>query len=1214
MQIFYEKGSNDPSILWQYDTATYFYKGLCLNNDFQKKTVITKIVNTQKIRKGNVNSKVIADTLTNSYTAEGRLIWSRKGNLDGTITTTYENYLPTGVYSKKTVSAQGCSPRTETYEYDNTHRFVTKITNPDFTGFVTKFSYDAKTGNKTSETDINNLITTYTYDSFGNPVSVDYPDGTQTSTQVDWWTNSAIPNARYYTKTIASGMPEVRVYYDILGREVCRMQEDVFTDIRYNAKGEVIKTSYPYKGINTPDGSKIWNNFTYDNFGRKIREEAPYTDLSYSYNNRKITVTDHKRGGIESYKDYDALGRIIQAKDEGGIINYTYSIITSINKLRHQTEISTNGAVTTIETDLWGNRLLITEPNAGKITSTYNKFNELVKQVDARKNTTTYEYDQLGRVIQKIFNSYNAIIKGDEPTEKDDDRSNTPTMTLDYTYDNYSSSNRGRGKLHTVKIDDTLYETFEYDTKGRFFRSTKMIDNQPFIFFNHYNANGQLSKMGYPSYMAYDYSYENGRLLEIKQSINNNRIYKVESRNIFQMPLRCIYGNLLGTTTDYTYNPYGLLTHIRTHDGSLPVIINPTIKRGDNDLTYTIGKNMVNYRYEYDPKGLMTLRVDSTINRWEKFTYDNLDRLTQVTVGTTGQTNGTPQLFSYHNNGNMDINSEVGVYHYEHNKKVHAVTSIEPAIGNFSLDSCDVTYNFFNQPTKIVEGEYRLEIFYGANMQRHKVERYKNNVKENTRYYINKYYEKEIDHLTSTTRHFNYIYGDNGVVALNIITQISNGYNESMYYIHSDHLGSYNAITTNNGKVVQRNHFDVWGNPLPVYASTDTLKTTPLNFTLTNRGFTGHEHYPFFKIINMNGRLYDPVIAKFFSPDKYVANSSFTQDFNRYTYARNNPLMYTDPDGESIVLAVVLGAMVGAFINVAVNTASIETPGQFFAYMGLGALGGGLAGAAGFGVTSAMAVTGFVGGATAGAAAGALGGFINGAGNTWMQGGSFGQGLGAGLQSGAMGALIGGITGGLIGGIQAWNNGGSFWNGSFEHHSILPGKSGISWEQAQKNVEIYDQVYADGFDVALANLMESELNFKAGDLGFGTLTTRPSNNVGLTGDMAYVKPDGSLSAGYVNGIIGKPETYSMHISPKATLGDIVDFRAIAGHEIIHAYHISTFGSRYVSSYSEGKAYHYSYSVYSNAGRYGAALNILSKYSISYPSSYSIPSVLKWPIF
>jgi RHS repeat-associated protein len=63
------------------------------------------------------------------------------------------------------------------------------------------------------------------------------------------------------------------------------------------------------------------------------------------------------------------------------------------------------------------------------------------------------------------------------------------------------------------------------------------------------------------------------------------------------------------------------------------------------------------------------------------------------------------------------------------------------------------------------------------------------------------------------------------------------------------------------------------------------------------RGFTGHEHYPYFKIINMNGRLYDPVIARFFSPDKYVQNPGFTQSFNRYTYARNCPLMFKDPTG-----------------------------------------------------------------------------------------------------------------------------------------------------------------------------------------------------------------------------------------------------------------------------------------------------------------------------
>ncbi len=47
-----------------------------------------------------------------------------------------------------------------------------------------------------------------------------------------------------------------------------------------------------------------------------------------------------------------------------------------------------------------------------------------------------------------------------------------------------------------------------------------------------------------------------------------------------------------------------------------------------------------------------------------------------------------------------------------------------------------------------------------------------------------------------------------------------------------------------------------------------------------------------------NGRVYDPLIGQFLSPDNYVQVPDFTQNFNRYSYCLNNPLKYTDPSEE----------------------------------------------------------------------------------------------------------------------------------------------------------------------------------------------------------------------------------------------------------------------------------------------------------------------------
>ena len=85
--------------------------------------------------------------------------------------------------------------------------------------------------------------------------------------------------------------------------------------------------------------------------------------------------------------------------------------------------------------------------------------------------------------------------------------------------------------------------------------------------------------------------------------------------------------------------------------------------------------------------------------------------------------------------------------------------------------------------------------------------------------------------------------------------------------------------------------YDAWGK-----------QTIKLNKIGLQRGYMGHEMLNDFDIINMNGRLYDPVLGRFLSPDNFVQMPDNAQRYNRYSYCLNNPLKYTDPSDEAFVI------------------------------------------------------------------------------------------------------------------------------------------------------------------------------------------------------------------------------------------------------------------------------------------------------------------------
>ena len=81
------------------------------------------------------------------------------------------------------------------------------------------------------------------------------------------------------------------------------------------------------------------------------------------------------------------------------------------------------------------------------------------------------------------------------------------------------------------------------------------------------------------------------------------------------------------------------------------------------------------------------------------------------------------------------------------------------------------------------------------------------------------------------------------------------------------------------------------------------ISIAQLNTILANederfyRGFTDHEHLNRTGFVHMNGRVYDPRIGRFVSPDPIVQAPWMSQSYNRYAYVFNNPMSLVDPSG-----------------------------------------------------------------------------------------------------------------------------------------------------------------------------------------------------------------------------------------------------------------------------------------------------------------------------
>jgi RHS repeat-associated protein len=131
----------------------------------------------------------------------------------------------------------------------------------------------------------------------------------------------------------------------------------------------------------------------------------------------------------------------------------------------------------------------------------------------------------------------------------------------------------------------------------------------------------------------------------------------------------------------------------------------------------------------------------------------------------------------------------------------------------------------------------------------------------------------------------------------------------------------YDPTTNYNPTIPPKEYsFDAWGRRRSASDWSYAIGSEPALFA--DRGFTGHEYLSWFKLYNMNGRMYDPLVGRFLNADPYVQMPDNTQSYNRYSYCLNNPLKYTDPDGKWFFSLIFPG--VGTVIDIFLWSATID--------------------------------------------------------------------------------------------------------------------------------------------------------------------------------------------------------------------------------------------------------------------------------------------------
>ncbi len=915
--------------------------------------------------------------------------------------------------------------RTTTSSYGTRCTFPESVTNA--LSQTTTSGYNYSYGVKSSTTDPNGIAVTWGYDSFARKANEYRPDGTYTT-----WAYADCVSASCWGVNDNLRLQVTETLYDASAAIVRSHVKliDAFERLKYDQAQRVL-------------GTWTYTKTTYDQLGRKVDVYQPYSSASNGYHrfgydvlNRPTSDTLYNASNaVDRTTGMAYAGLQTTLTDARGNKTWKWTDVTG--KLRRiidpsPTSGTTQGATTYYDFDPFGNLVKMTDaggaqasyvynirgfktsssdPDAGSWTYTPNSLNELVTQVDAKSQTTSFDYDLLGRMISRT-----------EPES---------TTATTWTYGT-SAASHNIGRLTAVSKPDGYAESYTFDAIGRPAQSSYTEDGTAYLVNYTYNTLGAVDTVQYPTSssgyrftLKYLYSY--GYVQQVKDNAAGTIFWSLSAANDYSSPTTEVLGNAATITSSYTPWTNDVLTRQVGTGGSTT--------------------NLQNLSCTWDVNGNLQQRQDLRQTLAELFSYDTLNRLTGGTLNSVSNLS-----VGYADNGNITSKSDAGSFDYTTAQagcsytglpaQPHAVRKAGSTVycydknGNMtSRGGSTLSWYSYNQPNAINSGSNSTQFNYNANHQRWKQTAI-DGTGTTTTWYVGGILEK-LSRPGGVIEYRHMIPAGSGMA---IYLRKPDGTN-STTYVTTDHLGSGDVILDSAANVLARESFTPFGarrgsnwSGTPTSADYATFSNT------TRRGFTGHEMLDAVGLVNMNGRVYDPLIGRFLSADPIVQTTNLSQALNPYSYVMNMPLTLTDPSGYSwlgklfhsigkflkkwgsIIIGVVMtcfgqawywGVIAGSAFSAAVNGGNFLQ--SFITGAVIGLITGGIANKIGLGAWAAKVI------------------------------GDTGSGL---LNAALQGALVGALTGGTV----SLAMGGSFWAG-FTGGALAGALAGAMTWGAQKYLE-----------------------------------------------------------------------------------------------------------------------------------------------------------------